>query len=755
VDDLIFSHYEEYLRNISRAAIKGVAKSQEDRPVLPRLRGPLASTYPAKCGSFPLYLFENCVDGIFCRKEFIVHAVFKKWNSTGTARIERVSLSGLSAFILISCKDLMGSFSLASIRVISSRCTSNHIARKASHILCAFALVCIARNVFSEAMGPEAGTNTSFCGNAILEPGEACDEGANNGDNPNTCRLNCTSPECGDGIIDTLHNEECESALETGLGLRVCDDCRYVCPSNPDPSLLPHVEFADTIPLPPIPLSVISEHCKIDRVYSHPAWGGDIPPHVQVGEPIPTNSDAYEAAFPLETNTIKDKPGLGVICVFDDNTYSFTGQRSFPLNLTNVTEVEVLSPAGAHFDQATQSVVVDFDIDMARASRTHEVASDHHWINHGDYTVINFTDTLEQEQTLTVKAKGECGEETISARIFVNGQHNWRKIIHLNQPSPIALSFLNVGIEQIPSTLASFQLSPAAQAPFVVWYGSSETPVLVWDPEHTGKIKDGRQLFGTWTHGKAWKNGFEPLQELDLDKSGSLEGEELSGIRLWYDANRNAVSEPGEVKDLAFSKVTKILTTFTHDSTLPLYGVRFLSHSKGFEFANSDGSSKSGLVFDWFQPENPKRYWEDSLKDMKAQGYRLLEVTEIPRWEGNKNSIDGYLAFRVDKESSVVEGFYLSASYSMFEGTKQYALFKQDLTGILNPALKKLEFTTTFRPGPSLVLKRHYVIPNFSSLSQSFSGKLQVKVSKGKEQIEEFGRDLALEPISSKPDFAS
>ena len=43
----------------------------------------------------------------------------------------------------------------------------------------------------------------NFCGNGILEPGEACDLGAENSDKPNAaCRPDCSRGRCGDNVLD-------------------------------------------------------------------------------------------------------------------------------------------------------------------------------------------------------------------------------------------------------------------------------------------------------------------------------------------------------------------------------------------------------------------------------------------------------------------------------------------------------------------------------------------------------------------------
>jgi len=58
------------------------------------------------------------------------------------------------------------------------------------------------------------------CGNGTLDDGEECDDGAQNSDVlPDHCRTDCTSPTCGDGVVDVLAGEQCEPPSTL-----LCDD---------------------------------------------------------------------------------------------------------------------------------------------------------------------------------------------------------------------------------------------------------------------------------------------------------------------------------------------------------------------------------------------------------------------------------------------------------------------------------------------------------------------------------------------------
>lgn len=117
----------------------------------------------------------------------------------------------------------------------------------------------------------------------------------------------------------------------------------------------------------------------------------------------------------------------------------------------------------------------------------------------------------------------------------------------------------------------------------------SHAAFLVWDAENTGIIRDGRQLFGSYTWGVFWRDGFEAISMLDDDGNESLRGSELKGIRVWQDRNGNSISEPGEVRDLPEFGISAIACSATSTDGGSLV------HSQGVTL--SDGSQRP--LWDW------------------------------------------------------------------------------------------------------------------------------------------------------------
>jgi hypothetical protein len=94
------------------------------------------------------------------------------------------------------------------------------------------------------------------------------------------------------------------------------------------------------------------------------------------------------------------------------------------------------------------------------------------------------------------------------------------------------------------------------------WVGP-RTGILVWDPDHTGRITSGRQLFGSVTWWMFFKDGYQALDTLDDNRDGRLSGSELNGLAVWFDRNGNGVCDAGEVLPIENLGIAAISTRAT------------------------------------------------------------------------------------------------------------------------------------------------------------------------------------------------
>jgi hypothetical protein len=179
--------------------------------------------------------------------------------------------------------------------------------------------------------------------------------------------------------------------------------------------------------------------------------------------------------------------------------------------------------------------------------------------------------------------------------------------------SPIAL-ILEPGYDiDLDVKVTQFPINPWETDSWSLWKASEQAPLLVYDPEHTGQITSGFQLFGNWTFGnksaslrsqashpatekkELWSNGYEALATLDADADGRVSGSELEPLGLWFDKNRNGVSEPGEVVPLRDADVSALF--YRPDSKNPVTGD--INASIGFERI-LNGRVVTGRSVDWF-----------------------------------------------------------------------------------------------------------------------------------------------------------
>lgn len=155
------------------------------------------------------------------------------------------------------------------------------------------------------------------------------------------------------------------------------------------------------------------------------------------------------------------------------------------------------------------------------------------------------------------------------------------------------------------SNEAVFRMDPNQEvAQKLQWYGSVETPLLVWDPEHTGHITSGAQLFGSYSFGKDWIHGYKALASLDKNSDGKLSGTELEPLGIWLDKNSDAISAKGEVVKVAELGIQEIFVN--PDRIQKNLDKGFIWATKGFSQIRN-GESKTLPSFDWFISKDGKR----------------------------------------------------------------------------------------------------------------------------------------------------
>jgi hypothetical protein len=84
------------------------------------------------------------------------------------------------------------------------------------------------------------------------------------------------------------------------------------------------------------------------------------------------------------------------------------------------------------------------------------------------------------------------------------------------------------------------------------------TGILVWDPQRTGVVSSGLQLFGNATWWMMWRDGYRALAALDDNRDGWLAGPELAGVAVWVDRNQNGRSDAGEVIPIEAAGIARI-----------------------------------------------------------------------------------------------------------------------------------------------------------------------------------------------------
>jgi hypothetical protein len=215
--------------------------------------------------------------------------------------------------------------------------------------------------------------------------------------------------------------------------------------------------------------------------------------------------------------------------------------------------------------------------------------------------------------------KGKCRDKDITVTLNSNCE-----VATPTDPSQICGHFLAFGLFTPVSLLWSpqaditsvfqivkFQMNPYEAPRWQTWRASAETPLLVFDPEHTGRIVSGSQLFGSWTWGgrsyaslgdlmdgaprSEWRSGYEALAQLDSNHNNKLDGEELKPLALWFDKNQDGKSQPGEVVAVGEMGITAL---FVQPESYDPHS-KTMHASLGYE-RTVDGKTIRGSSVDWY-----------------------------------------------------------------------------------------------------------------------------------------------------------
>lgn len=263
------------------------------------------------------------------------------------------------------------------------------------------------------------------------------------------------------------------------------------------------------------------------------------------------------------------------------------------------------------------------------------------------------------------------------------------------QDSPISLIWGDKKLEDIEPQLVNFSLSGDSRDRVSLWFASADTPLLVYDPAHTGNITSAEQLFGNWTFGGKksgdgklvpWSDGYEALATFDSNRDGVVSGYELDKLGLWFDNNQNGVSEKGEVVTIKNANVSELFFKPSRESSHK--GHKLLYAEPGFT-ALIGGKKVIGNSVDWFsvsasgsQTLSSKHWSFQPLRDDKQISFPALPSDNMsdsvsdnlsddvvqPNKQGAKGLKDAQLSL-IAEMSKKVSGIWEWKADGMEDGT--------------------------------------------------------------------------------------
>jgi hypothetical protein len=312
--------------------------------------------------------------------------------------------------------------------------------------------------------------------------------------------------------------------------------------------------------------------------------------------------------------------------------------------------------------------------------------------------------------------------------------------------TPISLIFNAKNNPLATSTIVSFPLEPGKAGVRWEWRGSSDAPVLVYDPEHKGIITSAHQLFGPWTFGgkrvasleqgvaKSWSSGFEALAELDHDHDGEIKGVELQPLGLWFDENRDAISQPGEVRSSKDVGIVALRVAFERKD--PKTGD--LISSVGYDRL-VDGKIVSGPTVDWIAhgAMSSKELMMGAVLDASAESAATSQLlAEVDHSETSDPLTDVSSRVSGRKAHELVAGAWAVRmdDAEPQDGLSGFLLFNGGETSELN-GVSLVEMGARFAETPVRAV-RFTTVEGAIQLDKDSAGALSFKSQSGKAKIE-------------------
>ena len=161
--------------------------------------------------------------------------------------------------------------------------------------------------------------------------------------------------------------------------------------------------------------------------------------------------------------------------------------------------------------------------------------------------------------------------------------------------SPLILDLDGDGVETIGKSAGiHFDHDSNRFAETTGWVGKDDG-LLVWDRNGNGKIDNGGELFGNKTKladGTNAANGFAALTELDSNHDGVIDASdaEFSRLRVWKDADSDAIMSDGELLGLEATGVQSIKVAYGQQNTSDAQGNQHLQIG---QYTRIDGSTRA------------------------------------------------------------------------------------------------------------------------------------------------------------------